>query len=91
MKDSGYPWLGRVPAHWDGRPSMVGQADPIAVIGKGCGIDNVKHYLDKFQFTYTEESAMALLMDIKNWGLKHKRLMTDDEFRAFAEENLKQD
>ncbi len=73
------------------RPSMVGQADPIAVIGKGCGIDNVKHYLDKFQFTYTEESAMALLMDIKNWGLKHKRLMTDDEFRAFAEENLKQD
>ena len=34
---------------------------------------------------------MALLMDIKNWGLKHKRLMTDDEFRAFAEENLKQD
>ncbi len=70
------------------RPSMVGQKSPVAVIGKGCGIDNVKHYLDKFQIQYTEEQAMELLMAIKEWGLKAKRLMEDDEFRRFAEDFL---
>jgi hypothetical protein len=31
---------------------------------------------------------MDILLAIKDWGLKHKRLMNDDEFRAIAEETL---
>ena len=70
------------------RPSMVGQSEPEAVIGKGSGIDNVKHFLDKFQIKATEEQAMEVLMAVKDWGLIHKRLMKDDEFRQLAEETL---
>jgi len=70
------------------RPSMVGQSEPEAVIGKGSGIDNVKHFLDKFQIKASEEQAMELLMAVKDWGLIHKRLMKDDEFRKLAEETL---
>ncbi|MAF47590.1 MAG: hypothetical protein QGH73_14045 [Rhodospirillales bacterium] len=70
------------------RPTMVGQENPIAVIGKGCGIDNVKHYMDKYQIRYTDEQAMEVLMAVKDWGLVHKRLMDDDEFRKLTEDTL---
>ena len=70
------------------RPSLVGQSEPEAVIGKGSGIDNIKHFLDKFQIKASEEQAMEVLMAVKEWGLVHKRLMKDDEFRQLAEETL---
>ena len=70
------------------RPSMVGQAEPEAVVGKGSGIDNIKHFLDKFQIRASEEEAMEVLMAVKDWGLIHKRLMNDDEFKKLAEETL---
>ena len=66
----------------------MGQSEPEAVIGKGSGIDNVKHFLDKFQIKASEEQAMEVLMEVKDWGLIHKRLMKDDEFRKLAEETL---
>jgi hypothetical protein len=31
---------------------------------------------------------MDVLLAVKDWGLKHKRLMTDDEFRKVAEATL---
>jgi hypothetical protein len=31
---------------------------------------------------------MELLMAVKDWGLVHKRLMKDDEFKKLAEETL---
>ena len=67
---------------------MVGQAEPEAVVGKGSGIDNIKHFLDKFQIRASEEEAMEVLMAVKDWGLIHKRLMNDDEFKKLAEETL---
>ena len=70
------------------RPTMVGQENPTAVIGKGSGVDNVKHHLDNHQIKYTDEQAMELLMAVKDWGLVHKRLMKDDEFKKLAEEIL---
>ena len=70
------------------RPSLVGQSEPEVVVGKGAGIDNVKHFLDKFQIKASEEQAMEVLMEVKDWGLIHKRLMKDDEFRKLAEETL---
>jgi isopropylmalate/homocitrate/citramalate synthase len=70
------------------RPSMVGQAEPEVVMGKGSGIDSVKDWLRKFQIQATDEQSMEVLMAVKDWGLIHKRLMNDDEFRKVAEETL---
>ena len=70
------------------RPRMVGQAEPEVVMGKGSGIDSVKDWLAKFQIQANEEQAMEVLMAVKDWGLIHKRLMNDDEFRKLAEEKL---
>ncbi len=70
------------------RPRMVGQAEPEVVMGKGSGIDSVKDWLAKFQIQSNEEQAMEVLMAVKDWGLIHKRLMSDDEFRKLAEEKL---
>lgn len=70
------------------RPRMVGQAEPEVVMGKGSGIDSVKDWLRKFQIQATDEQSMEVLMAVKDWGLIHKRLMNDDEFRKLAEETL---
>ena len=70
------------------RPSLVGQDEPEAVMGKGSGIDNCKHWLDKFQIQASEEQAMEVLMAVKDWGLIHKRLMTDNEFSSLAKDVL---
>lgn len=70
------------------RPSMVGQADPEIVIGKGSGIDTVKDRLSRIQVTADDKQAMDVLLAVKNWGLQNKRLMTDDEFRKVAEQTL---
>ena len=70
------------------RPKLVGQKDPEVVMGKGSGIDSVKHFLTRNQIQASDEEAMKVLMAVKDWGLIHKRLMTDDEFRALAEDVL---
>ena len=70
------------------RPRMVGQAEPEVVMGKGSGIDSVKDWLRKFQIQANDEQSMEVLMAVKDWGLIHKRLMNDDEFRKLAEETL---
>ena len=64
---------------------MVGQAEPETVMGKGSGIDTVKEWLERFQIRVEEEKAMEILMAVKDWALVHKRLMTEDEFKALAE------
>ena len=70
------------------RPRMVGQSEPEVVMGKGSGIDSVKDWLAKFQIQANEEQSMEVLMAVKDWGLIHKRLMNDDEFRKLAEATL---
>ena len=70
------------------RPRMVGQAEPEVVMGKGSGIDSVKDWLRKFQIQANDEQSMEVLMAVKDWGLIHKRLMNDDEFRKLVEETL---
>ena len=70
------------------RPSLVGAAEPEVVMGKGAGIDNCRHWLEKLQIEASQEKAMEILMAAKDWGLIHKRLMKDDEFRKLADEIL---
>jgi len=70
------------------RPEVVGQKPASIVMGKGSGIDSVKDWLARQQITATDEQAMDVMLAVKTWGLKNKRLMTDDEFRKVAEEVL---
>ncbi len=70
------------------RPSLVGQPEPETVMGKGSGIDNVKHWLERNQLRADDTQTMAILMAVKSWGLINKRLMTNDEFQRLAEETL---
>ena len=67
------------------RPRMVGQAEPETVMGKGSGIDTVKQWLERNQIIVPETKAMEILLSVKDWALIHKRLMTEDEFKALAE------
>lgn len=70
------------------RPRLVGQKEPEIVIGKGSGIDTVKDRLSRMQIKADDKQMMDVLLAVKDWGLKHKRLMTDDEFRKLAEQTL---
>jgi len=70
------------------RPGMVGQNEPEIVIGKGSGIDSIKDRLNRFQIKTDDRQAMDILMAIKDWGLIHKKLMTDDEFRVIVEKTI---
>ncbi|MBT3400584.1 MAG: pyruvate carboxyltransferase, partial [Rhodospirillaceae bacterium] len=70
------------------RPRMVGQAEPETVMGKGSGIDTVKQWLERNQIIVPETKAMEILLAVKDWALIHKRLMTEDEFKALAESLL---
>jgi isopropylmalate/homocitrate/citramalate synthase len=70
------------------RPRMVGQKEPEVVIGKGSGIDSIKDRLARFQIQADDRQQMDILLAVKDWGLKHKRLMSDDEFRRVVEATL---
>jgi isopropylmalate/homocitrate/citramalate synthase len=65
------------PFHWD----VVGQSPARVVMGKGSGIDSVKSGLRKLGVPFTEEEAMRVVVAVKDFSLKHKRLLTEAEFR----------
>jgi isopropylmalate/homocitrate/citramalate synthase len=72
------------PYHWD----VVGQEPAKIVLGKGSGIDSIKGWLKKIGVNPTEEDALKVLTAVKEFSLKHKRLLTEDEFRAIAAANV---
>jgi len=70
------------------RPQLIGRDDPRVVMGKGSGIDSVKLWLERAQIQVDEDQAMQVLAAVKQWGLRHKRLMTEDEFHVLAKQVL---
>jgi isopropylmalate/homocitrate/citramalate synthase len=70
------------------RPEVVGREPGKIVMGKGSGIDSVKDWLENNQIKADDDQAMDVLMAVKMWGLEHKRLMSNDEFRKLAEDTL---
>lgn len=70
------------------RPEIVGQQPAKVVIGKGSGIDSIKDWLQRQQIRADDDQAMEILMAVKSWGLKQKRLMSDDEFRKLVDETM---
>ena len=72
------------PYHWD----VVGQPAPKVVIGKGSGIDSIKAALKNLGVNATEEEAMSVVVAVKEFSLRHKRLLTDAEFQNVVRATL---
>ena len=70
------------------RPEVVGQARPKVVLGKGSGIDSIKNALKNLGVQASEEEAMSVVVAVKEFSLKHKRLLTDAEFRTIVDNTL---
>jgi isopropylmalate/homocitrate/citramalate synthase len=68
------------PFRWD----VVGQSPAKVVMGKGSGIDSVKNGLKNLGVQFTEEEAMRVVAAVKDFSLRHKRLLTDAEFRTIV-------
>lgn len=70
------------------RPSLVGRQPASIVMGKGSGLDSVKYWLKKLQLRASEDQVMAILQAVKAFGLEHKRLLSEDEFKRLADQVL---
>jgi isopropylmalate/homocitrate/citramalate synthase len=62
------------------RPELVGQPEPLLVLGKGSGLDSVAAALDRLDRTATPEQMQAILDDVKARSLASKGLVDDDAF-----------
>ena len=65
-------------------PELVGQSGPEIVLGKGSGLDNVDHWLDRLGLTAGEAQRTDILQRVKQFGLEHKRLLTEEEFAGIV-------
>ncbi len=62
------------------RPELVGQSEPVLVLGKGSGIDSVTAALERLGLTATDEQALAILDEVKARSLETKGLVDDEAF-----------
>jgi isopropylmalate/homocitrate/citramalate synthase len=72
------------PYHWD----LVGQPPAKVVLGKGSGIDSIKAALRGIGVEFTEEEAMQVVSAVKDLSLRHKRLLTQEEFLSVVAATL---
>ncbi|HEU4320544.1 MAG TPA: pyruvate carboxyltransferase [Acidimicrobiia bacterium] len=69
------------------RPELVGQADPVIVLGKGSGLDSVAIWLGKHGIYDAETKEIeAILAEVKGKSLAKKGLLDDDEFLDIVRE-----
>lgn len=67
------------------RPELVGQPQPVVVLGKGSGLDNVAIWLDRLGIEATPEEMLEMLAGVKAESLQTKALLDEDQFRAIVE------
>jgi isopropylmalate/homocitrate/citramalate synthase len=72
------------PFRWE----LVGQSPARVMMGKGSGIDSVKNRMEKKGVNFTEEEAMSVVSAVKDFSLRHKRLLTNEEFDSIVESVL---
>jgi isopropylmalate/homocitrate/citramalate synthase len=66
------------------RPELVGQPEPVLVLGKGSGIDSVAAALERLGLTATDEQALAILDEVKARSLETKGLVDDEAFTGIV-------
>ena len=62
------------------RPELVGQPEPLLVLGKGSGIDSVAAALERLGLSASDEQALAILDEVKARSLETKGLVDDEAF-----------
>jgi isopropylmalate/homocitrate/citramalate synthase len=67
------------------RPELVGQPEPVLVLGKGSGIDSVAAALERLGLTATDEQALAILDEVKARSLETKGLVDDEAFTEIVQ------
>jgi isopropylmalate/homocitrate/citramalate synthase len=67
------------------RPELVGQPDPVLVLGKGSGIDSIAAALDRVGKTATTDQMLAMLDAVKARSLETKGLIDDETFTTIAD------
>ncbi|MGH2855975.1 MAG: homocitrate synthase/isopropylmalate synthase family protein, partial [Solirubrobacteraceae bacterium] len=58
------------------------------VLGKKSGIDSIRIKLSELGLQAGEEQQRALLAAVKELGARERRLVTDDELRALARDEV---
>jgi isopropylmalate/homocitrate/citramalate synthase len=72
------------PFRWE----LVGQKPAGIVLGKGSGIDAIKAALRQLGLQVDDEEAMKVVTAVKEFSLRHKRLLTDEEFQTLVQQTL---
>lgn len=82
VQNVGYENITEVfPYRWE----VVGQQPVQLVLGKGSGLDSIRHWLKKVGMDQaTEDEVAAILARVKEASLESKRLLTEEEFRDIA-------
>jgi isopropylmalate/homocitrate/citramalate synthase len=68
------------------RPELVGQPQPVLVLGKGSGLDSVAAGLDRIGRSATSEQMQAILDEVKARSLETKGLLDDEAFTAIVDQ-----
>ncbi|HCA41598.1 MAG TPA: 2-isopropylmalate synthase [Aminobacterium sp.] len=68
-------------------PEFVGN-EPQIVLGKKSGVKSVEVNLEKLGIKATEDQMRNILAEVKDFGIKNRRLLTDEEFKAIASKEL---
>jgi isopropylmalate/homocitrate/citramalate synthase len=69
------------PVHWE----MVGQQPGGSALGKGSGLDSVKIWSEQIGVELSDDEAMDVLLNVKQFALEKKRLLNQDDFRRIVE------
>jgi isopropylmalate/homocitrate/citramalate synthase len=71
-------------------PELVGQKPVSIVLGKNSGPPSMEEWCEKLGITATDEQKMQMLQRVKAKSFEKKDLLTADEFKAIAEQVLKE-
>lgn len=64
---------------------MVGHHQPRVVLGKGSGLDSIGIWLQKIGRSASTEEMQALLLEVKNFSIEKRGLLTKNEFAKLAD------
>jgi isopropylmalate/homocitrate/citramalate synthase len=73
------------------RPEVVGQRPAQVVVGRGNGLDSIKMHLSRHGLKATDQQTQEILQAVKEYGIHHKRLLTESEFDRIARAAIAQD
>jgi isopropylmalate/homocitrate/citramalate synthase len=66
-------------------PKFIGREDPLIVMGKKSGLDNIWIWSEKLGITLTEEEALEVLQVVKLKSHDLKRILNENEFRDIVD------